>query len=79
MTKDNNTDDSRQPADEAAADPVAVVLMLQQEANNLQPEDSRMSAPLKHAAIKERVLRRMLENSLEPADHTRKPDLKIVK
>jgi len=86
MENDSNTEDSGTPAaitnklaDDAAADPVAVVLMLQQEAGNRQPEDNPLSAPLKQAAIKERVLRRMLENSLEPAPPAKRPNLKIVK
>ena len=86
MENDSNTEDSGTPAaitnqlaDDAAADPVAVVLMLQQEAGKRQPEDNPLSAPLKKAAIKDRVLRRMLENSLEPALPAKRPNLKIVK
>jgi hypothetical protein len=86
MTDDSKTDDSNDPAakarhlvDDAVADPVAVVLMLQQEAGNRQHEDKLFSAPLKQAAIKERVLRRMLENSLEPAVQGKRPNLTIVK
>ena len=87
MTNDIKTDESSGPAaittkqlaDEVVADPVAVVLMLQQEAGNRQHEDSRLSAPIKQAAIKERVLRRMLENILEPAAPAKRPDLKLVK
>jgi hypothetical protein len=86
MTDDNKTNDSKEPAarakqlaDDAVADPVAVILMLQQEAGNRQHEDRLFSAPLKQAAIKERVLRRMLENSLEPAVQGKRPNLTIVK
>jgi len=87
MTDDITTDEftdaapaKTKPLDESAADPVAVVLMLQQEAGYRHQEDHRKSSPLKQAEIKERVLRRMLENSLE---HTvpaaRRPHLKIIK
>jgi hypothetical protein len=88
MTNDIKPDDSNAPpaitkprTDDVVADPVAVVLMLQQEAGNRQQENNRLSAPLKQAAIKEKVLRRMLENSLESAAPApgKKPDLKIVK
>jgi hypothetical protein len=88
MTNDIKTDGSSDPAakkeqlsDDVVADPVAVVLMLQQEAgNNRQHEDNRLSVPLKQAVIKEKVLRRMLENSLESAAPTgKRPTLKIIK
>jgi len=86
MTDSSKTDDSsdlaagtKQPADDAVADPVAVVLMLQQEAGNTQRKDRHFSAPLKQAEIRERVLRRMLENSLEPAVRGKRPNLTIVK
>jgi hypothetical protein len=86
MTNEIKTDDSSDPAaitkqltDDVVADPVAVVLMLQQEAGNRQHEDNRLSEPLKQAAIKEKVLRRMLENSLESAAPGKRPNLKIVK
>jgi hypothetical protein len=86
MTNDIKSDESTDPAamkiqllDETPADPVAVVLMLQQEAGNLQQEDWRKSTPLKQAEIKERVLRRMLENSLDCPVPARRPHLKIVK
>ena len=69
----------KQLPDETLADPVAVVMLLQQEAGNQQQEHQRNSMPLKQAEIKERVLRRMLENSLECAAPARKPHLKIVK
>ncbi|MGD8619036.1 MAG: hypothetical protein PVH54_07565 [Gammaproteobacteria bacterium] len=75
MTNDIKNNDS---PDETADDPVAVVLMLQQEAGNGQ-QDNRLSRPLKQAEIKERVLRRMLDNSLEHTVPARKPHLKIVK
>jgi len=86
MTNDIKSNDptdaaamKRHSLDESTADPVAVVLMLQQEAGNRQQEDKRISRPMKQAEIKERVLRRMLENSLEPSIPPRKPHLKIVK
>ena len=86
MTNDIETGDSSDPeaitkqlADDVAADPVAVVLMLQQEAGNGRREANRLNAPLKQAAIKEKVLRRMLENSLESAAPGKRPNLKIVK
>lgn len=86
MTSDITSDEfanaagiKKQLPDESPADPVAVVLRLQQEAGNLQQEHKRNSMPLKQAVIKERVLRRMLENSLEYAAPARKPQLKIVK
>ena len=75
MTNEIKNNDSK---DETADDPVAVVLMLQQEAGNRQ-QDNHISRPLKQAEIKERVLRRMLENSLEHTVPARKPHLKIVK
>lgn len=65
--------------DDLTADPVAVVLMLQQEAGNRQPQDSRLSASLEQAEIKERVLRRMLEASLDRPTPAKRPSLKIVK
>jgi len=65
--------------DESMADPVAVVLMLQREAGFKPPEYKPSSAPLRQAKIKERVLRRMLDNSLVSAGATRKPHLKLVK
>ncbi len=58
---------------------VAVVLMLQQEAGNRQPQDSCVSRSLAQAEIKERVLRRMLEASLDRPVPTNRPNLKIVK
>jgi len=86
MTDSSKTDDSsnpaagtKQPADDVVADPVAVVLMLQREAGNGQREDRLFSAPLKQAEIREKVLRRMLENSLEPAVRGKRPNLTIVK
>lgn len=86
MTNDIKFDGSSDPADikkqlsdDGVADPVAVVLMLQQEAGNRQHEDNRLSVPLKQAAIKEKLLRRMLENSLESAAPGKRPNLKIVK
>ncbi|HYQ70789.1 MAG TPA: hypothetical protein VET88_02555 [Gammaproteobacteria bacterium] len=67
-------------ADEAVADPVAVVLMLQQENGNRGQKDSRVNRPLlKHAEIKEKVLRRILEESLDQAVSPTRPSLKIVK
>ena len=87
MTNDSKNEDTGAPAaitnpltDDAVADPVAVVLMLQREAGDRQHEPDHFSAPLKEAAIKERVLRRMLENSLEPeAPPGKRPNLTIVK
>ena len=86
MTNDIKSDGSTDAAaqknhamDEAAADPVAVVLLLHREAGNRQQEDNRISRPLKQAEIKERVLRRMLENSLERSVPAGKPHLKIIK
>ena len=86
MTDFGETDDSsdlaagtKQPADDAVADPVVVVLMLQREAGNGQRDDRHFSAPLKQAEIRERVLRRMLENSLEPVSRGKRPNLTIVK
>ncbi|MGD8630540.1 MAG: hypothetical protein PVG72_07375 [Gammaproteobacteria bacterium] len=86
MTNDIKTHGSSDPAaqnnqlpDDVVADPVAVVLMLQQEAGHRQREDKRLSVPLKQAALKEKVLRRMLENSLESAATGKRPNLKIVK
>jgi hypothetical protein len=86
MTDDFTSDEfeartamNKQLPDETPADPVAVVLMLQQEAGNTQHEHPRISMPLKHAEIKERVLRRMLENSLECPIPAKRPRLKIVK
>lgn len=65
--------------DDVAADPVAVVLMLQQEAGNRQPQDCGISRSLELAEIKEHVLRRMLEASLDCPVPANRPDLKIVK
>jgi len=80
MTNDiKNNDSTDAAANEAVADPVAVVLMLHQEAGNRQQDDYRLSRPLKQAEIKERVLRRMLENSLERTVPERKPHLKVIK
>lgn len=85
MTNDISNDEfgdaagmKKQIPDEMPADPVAVVLLLQQEAGSLQ-QQQRNSTPLKQAEIKERVLRRMLESSLERTVPERKPHLKIVK
>jgi hypothetical protein len=85
MTNDITSDEfgeaagmKKQLPDEAPADPVAVVLMLQQEAGNLQ-DHQRISTPLKQAEIKERVLRRVLENSLECITPAKRRHLKIVK
>ncbi len=86
MTNDFTSDEfevgtamNKQLPDETPADPVAVVLMLQQEAGNTQQEHPHISIPLKHAEIKERVLRRMLENSLAPETPGKRPNLTIVK
>jgi hypothetical protein len=86
MTNDIKADESsarppgiKRVSEDAPADPVAVVLMLQQEAGNTHMEASRKSTPLKQAEIKERVLRRMLENSLESTASASRPHLKIVK
>jgi hypothetical protein len=86
MTNDITGDEFDDPAtmnkrlpDEVPADPVAVVLMLQREAGNLQQENQRMSRPLKQAVIKEKVLRRMLEHCLEHPSLARKSHLKIIK
>jgi len=86
MTNDITSDEfggsasrNKQLPDEVPGDPVAVVLMLQREAGNQQQENQRISRPLKHAEIKEKVLRRMLENSLEHSFPARKPNLKIIK
>jgi len=65
--------------DDATADPVAVVLMLHQEAGNRQQHDSVISASLEQAVIKERVLRRMLEASLDRPIPAKRPQLEIVK
>ena len=65
--------------DDALADPVAVVLMLLQEAGNRQPQDSNISTSLEKAEVKERVLRRMLEASLDRPTPAKRPSLKIVK
>ncbi len=86
MTNDFTSDEfeaaaamNKQLPDETPADPVAVVLMLQKEAGNTYQEHTRISKPLKHAEIKERVLRRMLESSLECPIPAKRPQLKIVK
>lgn len=86
MTNDIKNDEfadvagiKQQLPDETPADPVAVVLLLQQEAGNVQQEHQLNSMPLKQAEIRERLLRRMLENSLECAAPARKSHLKIVK
>ena len=86
MTSDITNDEfgdaadmKKQLPDEMPDDPVAVVLLLQQEAGNLRQEHQRISTPLKQAEIKERVLRRILENSLECSAPPRKPHLKILK
>ena len=73
------TDSIDSAANDAAADPVAVVLMLHQEAGNRQQDDYRVSGTLKQAEIKERVLRRMLEKSLERWVPAGKPHLKLIK
>jgi len=65
--------------DEAMADPVAVVLLLQREAGHRQQRDMHSSKPLRQVKIRERVLRRMLETSLENTGSVKKPRLKIVK
>ena len=69
-----------QPPDDTPADPVAVVLMLQREAGHSQRYDKRPSSnPLRQVRIRERVLRRMLETSLEGPGPAKKPSLKVVK
>jgi len=65
--------------DDVAADPVAVVLMLQQEAETSQAQDSIVARSFEQAEIKERVLRRILEASLDRSFPDNRPNLKIIK
>jgi len=65
--------------DDAVADPVAVVLMLQQEVGSRQLQNSDISALLEQAEIRERVLRRMLEAGLDRPVPAKRPHLTIVK
>ena len=65
--------------DDVAADPFAVVLMLQQEAETMQAEDGGVARAFEQAEIKERVLRRILEASLDRPFPDNRPNLKIIK
>ena len=83
MTDDITTDVSgnadpvkKQNQGESKFHPIEGVVLLTQAANRKQDGRSRW---VKQAAIRVRVLRRMLENSLEREAPVKRPHLKIVK
>jgi hypothetical protein len=70
----------KQRVDASTADPVDGVLVLLREAANRRQDGKNATASvIRQAEVKERVLRRMLENSLESEAPVSKPQLKIIK
>jgi hypothetical protein len=71
---------AKQRLDELATEPPDGVLVLLREVANRQRDGNHTSRPvIRQAEIRERVLRRVLENSLDSAAPVRSPHLKIIK
>lgn len=79
MNEDTDSNDNERSTYGAAADLGAIKLDMYRERKSYGEYARRMAELRKLAAVKERVLERLLDNSLEKAELQKKPHLTVVK
>lgn len=79
MTKDSDGNDNEKSKYDAAADLGAIKMNMYREKKYYGESTRRMAELRKLAAVKEKVLERMLDKSMEQKESSDKPHLTIVK
>ena len=64
---------------ESAADLGAMILEMEREEQFYGKHTRRMAKLKKLAALQERIIHRMLDNSIEESEHPKRPHLRVVK